>query len=288
VKFNVPSKTFLLGEYVALHGGPALLLAHGPHFECTLGDGETEVPFHPDSPAGEWVELHEDLFKSTQITFLDPHEGVGGFGASTAQFMATYLYALSLRNMYSEGRELSALEKWAIIEDYKNLFEGDKTIPSGYDLMAQMGHGLQIIDAGKNRADHIQWPFTDIEIHIYKTQKKITTHEHLKKIHMSSDTVSVLERCASSCVAALNMNSKDLFFKDLREFSHQQEKAKLLSPDSAQWINKALSVKGVVAARGCGALGADVLALFVEKGSAIDKSLVQNLAPVWNSNMEPI
>ena len=292
MKFNVSSKTFLLGEYVALYGGPALLLAHGPHFECTLsdgeGDGEVTVPFHPDSPAGEWIELHDELFKNTQITFRDPHEGAGGFGASTAQYMATYLYALSMRKMYSEGRELSALQKWAIVEDYKNLFEGDKTIPSGYDLMAQMGQGLQIIDAEKNRADHIQWPFADIEIHIYKTQTKITTHEHLKKISMSSETVSVLNRCATSCVSALDKKSKDLFFKELQEFSRLQEKAKLLSPDSAQWMNKALTAKGVVAARGCGALGADVLALFIEKGSTVDKSLIQNLTPVWNSNMEPI
>lgn len=288
MKFNVPGKTFLLGEYVALHGGPALLLAHGPHFEFDFKDGEGTVPFHPDSPAGEWVELHENLFKTTEITFRDPHEGAGGFGASTSQFMATYLYALSMRKMYSEGRELSALQKWAIVEDYKNLFEGDKTIPSGYDLMAQMGKGLQIIDAGKNRADQVVWPFADVEIHIFKTQTKITTHEHLKKITMSSETVAVLERCATNCIAALDRKSKAPFFKELQEFSRLQEKAKLLSPDSAVWIQKALNTKGVLAARGCGALGADVLAVFLEKGSALDKSLLTHLSPVWDSNMEPL
>lgn len=288
VKFNIPGKTFLLGEYVALYGGPALLLAHGPDFLVEFREGRADVPFHPDSPAGEWIELHDDLFKNTEITFRDPHEGAGGFGASTAQFIATYLYALSKRKIYSAGRELNSLQKWAIVEDYKNIFEGEKTIPSGYDLMVQMGRGLQVVDANKNRADQILWPFKEVEISIYKTPVKVNTHEHLKKMKLTKDTVAALESCAAKCVSALEQSSKKSFFEALQEFSRIQEKAKLLAPESAELMQKCLKAKGVLAARGCGSLGADVVVVFAEKGCELDKTVLHSLIPIWNSNMESV
>lgn len=54
MKWRIPTKTFLLGEYAALADLGAILLTTPPCFELTL----TETPgldgIHPDSPAGRW------------------------------------------------------------------------------------------------------------------------------------------------------------------------------------------------------------------------------------------
>ena len=88
---RIPSKTFVLGEYSVLHGGPAILLASEPYFSLRLEEkNENKNPFHPLSPAGKLWEL-EPLLKTKSYLFSDPHHGLGGFGASSAEFIALFL-----------------------------------------------------------------------------------------------------------------------------------------------------------------------------------------------------
>ena len=69
MKFFVPGKTFLVGEYAVLLGGASLGLATKPYFEFDylqdVADADldlkrlkTEKSFHPDSPAGMLVKKH--------------------------------------------------------------------------------------------------------------------------------------------------------------------------------------------------------------------------------------
>jgi mevalonate kinase len=58
-KLSVPSKTFLVGEYIVLQGGPAILLSTPPCFEVITENNQ----------------------------FIDPYLGLGGFGASSAKFV---------------------------------------------------------------------------------------------------------------------------------------------------------------------------------------------------------
>src|SRR3990167_4806167 len=91
LNFQIPAKTFLLGEYVALQGGPAMILTTTPCFEVGVGDLEIQA-IHPDSPAGLcW----RDSGIPGELFWYDPYEGIGGLGASSAAFLGAYLCSVS-------------------------------------------------------------------------------------------------------------------------------------------------------------------------------------------------
>ena len=91
---SVPGKTFLLGEYVALDGGPSLLLSTEPRFELRVRARSRDValPFHAQSPAGRFFERHADDLAAWEFEFRDPSGGRGGLGASSAQFALMYAF----------------------------------------------------------------------------------------------------------------------------------------------------------------------------------------------------
>ena len=89
IELSVPSKTFLLGEYVVIHGGPALVLTTEPRFTlyALLQKTQRQIDIHSKSPAGKWIEQHADFYQQYHLQFNDPHQSKGGFGASGAQFI---------------------------------------------------------------------------------------------------------------------------------------------------------------------------------------------------------
>ncbi|MCJ8276001.1 MAG: hypothetical protein HRT44_09755, partial [Bdellovibrionales bacterium] len=81
--FEIPSKTFVLGEYLAINGTASLIMTTEPSFIVKVID-DSLYGYHPDSPAGQ---LRKELnHSSVGFSFLDPHEGRGGFGRSTAEY----------------------------------------------------------------------------------------------------------------------------------------------------------------------------------------------------------
>nr|WP_256594408.1 hypothetical protein [Legionella pneumophila] len=54
MKWQIPAKTFLLGEYAAIAGEPAILLTTSPCFTLTLTENAKLEGIHPESPAGLW------------------------------------------------------------------------------------------------------------------------------------------------------------------------------------------------------------------------------------------
>lgn len=271
MRFSIPSKTFLLGEYVALAGGPAILVSHAPCFEVDfLESSSAQIPFHPESPAGIWVDLHEELFTSVAIQFRDPYEGAGGFGASTAQFIAVYLYVLHKGGLLKNGLQLNDMQKWAIVEDYKNLFEDQDVPPSGYDVLSQLSGGIQIIEAQKQKISSGSWLFTDVAVSIYKTSQKIATHDHLNDLEVSERTLKELELCTRLSLEALQEQKKEEFFKAVKQFTQVQQKAGLLSVETSAIVESWSQKPGVLAVRGCGAMGADVVVVFKNKDTQLE------------------
>src|SRR2546428_1248481 len=94
VVFTAPSKSFFIGEYLALVGGRVLVAATLPQFELIVHSGQGRVRgIAAASPAGRWIATHPGFFNSTDIEFVDPHAGAGGWGASSAQFLMCYAAA---------------------------------------------------------------------------------------------------------------------------------------------------------------------------------------------------
>ena len=75
-RLQIPSKTFILGEYAVLEGAPCLGAATTPCFEMIFAPSAEKQSavsgFHPESPAGKFFRDHQDIFDSTKIQFMDP------------------------------------------------------------------------------------------------------------------------------------------------------------------------------------------------------------------------
>src|SRR5207237_74228 len=90
------------------------------------------------SPGGRLLEwARAEGVAPIEIEFEDPHEGAGGFGASSAQFALLYR-ALAER----AGLEPSAPAAWRRYRQLTAVGAGEGLAPSGADLVAQWLGGI--------------------------------------------------------------------------------------------------------------------------------------------------
>lgn len=248
-KIKVPSKTFLTGEYAVLKGGEALVLTHAPFFEA--GVKESGNFFHTDSPAGV---LEKSLSGHQQAwSFEDPHNGAGGFGGSTAEFLSVY------KTLCEEPSLTDAMLH------YFRLFEHDKNPPSGADLCAQYNKvpGLTLYKKEPFQSVCLKWPFERLTLLIYKTDSKVKTHKHLEEI--KDYDFSKLSEESSKLIEALKVEDLKAFVTAVDAFSEEQAKLGLLLKESQTAVKTINQIEGVFTSRGCGAMGADVITVFVKK-----------------------
>jgi len=257
-RLHIPSKTFLLGEYGVLFGGPIVVLTHAPFFQTSLNDKTRS--FHVDSPASI---LMKEFNLVKNFDFEDPHVGGGGFGGSTAEVVA------SLKNRVN----LSAKE---VHQRYLSVFSGKTLKPSGADLFAQWNES----DEKKKRpklslfenaqADLVDWPFKDVSVLIYKRPKKLKTHDHLEDL---SKTPIDFKKLISIAKLGVNcLKDKDMnFFNYVDEFSKEQKRLNLIDIEAFEEVEKIKKLSSVVSARACGAMGVDVVAVFCSLKEDLDK-----------------
>ncbi len=280
MRFSCPGKTFLLGEYLALVGGLSLVVATRPRFIMTVKSslsscdqlGEHDMPSrsnkgtllvseidgqskaHPLSPAGRFAEQY-DL---SMIDFEDGYGELGGFGASTAQFLGVWAAA---RGLPSEGANWTAAE---LLKAYRAVaWNGEGWAPSGVDLLAQWQGGLTWIETSK-LADSsgirgVTWPFTDLHFSLFHTQKKLATHEHLRLAKEFS--VDSLARIVLRAQQAFENGDPLSFANAIGEYGINLSEQGLVASHTLEILGslRAQSIQGVLSAKGCGALGADVI-----------------------------
>jgi mevalonate kinase len=266
VHFKIPGKTFLSGEYVALFGGPSLVLTTNPSFEVICRRGTGKHSFHAKSPAGKYIASQPEFFFQWDVEFVDPYL-TGGFGASTAQFIAVCL--LHIRSRDFENEKLFSLKKqiaqevWQI---YRAQFPEDSLKPSGADLVAQIVGGLTVFDSRQMTIEHLLWPFADKDILIFKTPMKIATHEHLANAPLDGAVLQTeLRPSVKVAVDALKHGDWNHFLRAQQAFGQILALHHLVHSDTQLLLQKILQISGVHSARGCGALGADVIAIFIDK-----------------------
>lgn len=263
VNFKIPGKTFLLGEYAAVFGGPSLVLTTNPSFEIFFRLGKGEHPFHENSPAGRFISAHHRFFQHWDIGFGDPYKS-GGFGASTAQFIAVNLF-LKFESTFAADKSffLKPEDILGVWDDYQELFKGQKNPPSGADLVAQMGGGL--VEFTGRELNILEWPFADKDVLLFKTNNKVPTHEHLKEWSADQGLISQLKALSEKGSQSLKSSSWEAWQVTQKEFSSALKAAGLAHPDTELLLKKITQIPGVLGARGCGALGADVIAVTIDK-----------------------
>lgn len=249
---SVPSKTFLIGEYGALNGGPALLLATPPRFvlrsSLCLGTTCKRTGLEGEGPAS--VILKNSAYNDYEFHFSDPHHGRGGLGASSARFVLLHAFHDWLKFQGTKADQLLAAYRDAVRTQ-------SEVMPSGYDVLAQFKGGLSFIHWKKSEFDSVAWTLEDLDVILVRGPLKIATHMHLKNLSLG-DT-NEFEALAWRAFESIRGESSADFIESIQDFSKLLQARGLTVPESLELQNKIRAIPGVSAVKGCGALGADVI-----------------------------
>lgn len=261
MKWQIPAKTFLVGEYAALAGGSAILLTTTPCFEMTLVSGNVNQGLHPDSPAGQWWASHR--IPDYCLHWFDPYEGRGGLGASSAQFIGAYLATCHLLNVKASRQVL--MDAY-----YQSSWRGEGLKPSGYDVIAQTRHRCVFINRQKDCMEAYEWPFSDIVFLLVHSGQKLATHYHLQNASLPVSTAELSAIVDQAKTAFVETNSKKLV-QAVNDYQQALDARHLVAQHSLSHINVLKSNHNILAAKGCGALGADVLLLIMPTDSLLQQ-----------------
>ncbi|MFV8250724.1 hypothetical protein [Bdellovibrio bacteriovorus] len=262
--FSVPGKTFIAGEYLALAEGPTLFFLSQPCFETEIRRGKGDVlGIHQDSPAGVFISKHRGYFRNFDITFRDAYSGKGGFGASTAQFLSVYAMWL-----YKEAHQMD-MEKYL---DFKHMLEvyyhvawnGQGQRPSGADLVAQLKGSMTFFEKRRGMISVASWPFDDLELLLVHTGNKLATHEHLRTLPVFP--TAGLESAMLTIRDAFDKIDSGRFVEGVKAYAQELLKLNFTCEPTLKLLSDINQIPGVKAAKGCGALGVDVMAIVTAKG----------------------
>ncbi len=281
--FSVPSKTYLMGEYAVLQGRPATVLTHGPRFRLRVSQvaGGGCAGIHPLSPAGRWIRKNAKVFADLSLEFLDPHEGRGGFGASSAQFVLVHTAGKTAEKFFA-----GAVNPKEIWDDFRSLHEDEIVLPSGGDVVAQTLGGVVNFQIDPWQIKAATWPFPDLTVLVVPTGMKIATHEHLReRLPLSERLLNLAEQGAN----AFQSGDGAAFLKLILQYAEELESLRLVADSTRELIAQLSASPEVLAVKGCGAMGADVLAVFVHKkdASLIKQKLNDEGLSVLATSSEP-
>jgi len=263
---SAPSKTFLLGEYVALNGGPTLVLTTQPRFKLSVKNTNSATPvifegINKESPAGKFILHYAEQFKGYQLIFNDPHHGLGGFGASSAQYL---LVALLKQIIVQSEKTLGIdcpVEK--ILTEYQHYaWDGTGIAPSGADVVAQIQGDISYFHKAKSKWLSLKWPFDDLNYYLIRTGHKLATHQHLKEVPNLAN--HRLENIVFSGLQHLQTKNKAGFIQAINDYATELQKQNLVAEQTKKLLSLIHSRPEILAAKGCGAMGADVILLLAE------------------------
>ncbi len=253
MKWSIPAKTFFLGEYAATQGAPAILLTTMPCFEVSLTDTPYLDGIHHDSPAGRLWFKHG--FQDKGLSWHDPYQGRGGLGASSAQYLGAWLAILAIENKKTSQE--------ALLETYfQTAWQGVGIRPSGYDVLAQSRQRCVYINHQQADYQIWDWPFHDLAFILIHSGQKLATHHHLQSLALPYD-IKMLEKIVLSAKHAFESADSSSLIDAVNAYHESLLQFNLVAALSRQHIERLQILPDVLAIKGCGALGADVLLMLV-------------------------
>ncbi len=258
---EIPSKTFIIGEYLAINGTASMVLASEPSFFVKIIE-DKDFGFHPDSPAGK---LRKHLNQNTMgYSFVDPHQGRGGFGRSTAEYLSVYLYDLFLENQSDNFNQKILDDLEDFVQTYQS-YAGSDYKPSGADLVAQVCGGLCWYDGMNFIAEQLAWPFPGYDIFIFHTGKKLATHEHLTTL--KNKDLRPLIPILLAARTAFDQKNLKVFSESLNYYYDILGEMSLSDMRVQKSVHQLRKHPEVLAAKGCGAMGIDTVIVLGEKSN---------------------
>lgn len=253
MNWSIPAKTFFLGEYVAMTGDPAIVLTTEPCFELRLTEQSGLQGIHPDSPAGRFWMQQGRLDKG--LAWHDPYNGCGGLGASSAQWLGAYLASHYLQNQLACPDEM-------LNAYFKSAWQGVGIRPSGYDVVAQSMQGCVYIDRQQAHYLTYDWPFPDLAFILLHTGEKLATHQHLQTLTLGGCMEQLVGIVKSAKLAFESANSEQII-DAVNAYHECLQQQGLVATHSLHLMAMLKKNKDILAMKGCGAMGADVLLLLV-------------------------
>lgn len=276
---SIPGKTFFAGEYLALEGGPALVVGTKPRFCLEVRAGEGRNPFHPQSPAGQFYQTHQKFFSQFKIEFYDPYHGVGGFGASSAQFASLHgLYQLQ-DSVWTEAERF--FDWHELLKDYRNQPVSKGYLPSGADIVGQCCGGMTYFDRNNGKVQTFAWPFSEYGFFLASTGFKVPTHEHLQIV--SEIPFEEMDKSLKMVRQGIAEVDFAIFKQGLLDFKQTLIQKKWVVDATLGFMRQIESFAGVEFVKGCGALGADVILVIYrkeEENSEVLKKQLESLGLV--------
>ncbi len=324
---KVPGKTFLVGEYLALAGGPSVVATTGPCFDFQWtalaekpksGEKRIQHSFHADSPAGRLLNDLEKKISDTSafsISFLDPHFGKGGLGASTAEFIGAWLFEMWLTSTQLQDR-IGADRRLDLVEMLPNhvgeiaptwhserVGSGRFRDPldryfqylkagSGADLVSQIAGGIAVWDGVHDHMRRFNWPFADLSMTLFKTGRKLATHEHLASsvanqnlagpesirerglgVNLEPGFEADMREWVKEAIQSLATSDADRFVASVRGTGRLLAESGRLADHSQSILDDLADVSSIRAAKGCGAMGSDVILVLHDPGESSSQFL---------------
>lgn len=251
--WSIPAKTFLLGEYAALMGQSAIILTTQPCFEVRLSEQPGLHGIHPESPAGQW--WRHCALSNVGVDWHDPYQGIGGLGASSAQFIGVYQACAALQGQTIDTKQLLAT--------YRSITANPKGLsPSGYDVHAQLMQGCVYLNRETACCQTYPWPFTDLGFIIIHTQHKTPTHQHLQSLEITT-AIEPLVRIVESAKIAFDTQDSEQLVAAVQAYHQALCERSWVAPHSLKQIAQLQLETSALAIKGCGAMGADVLLILL-------------------------
>lgn len=265
-RYSIAGKAFILGEYAVLAGLPAVVAAVGPRFELVPAPNPPTTV--TGSPLDRLLQFESDAHPiPLRFRVLDPFQGAGGFGASTAEFALAYL-------AYTQNQNPSALRWKAVWSLYRELMAATEgKSPSGADLIAQWQGGVVFFDpSGPHCMD--LWPLMDWSgLLVFSATaipgRKVATHENLKNLSgiTNAQLESALQPSLARGISAIQEGSPEKLGQSFTEYADALASLGLEAP-AAYEDRKALSaLPGVLGVKGSGALLSDTVLVLAAQGA---------------------
>ncbi|GAB4391610.1 MAG: hypothetical protein Tsb005_02110 [Gammaproteobacteria bacterium] len=261
IHISVASKTFLVGEYIALRGEPCIVVNTQPrfpfHFHQSTTETLNEASFAKGSPSHRLLAHYPELHNYRYHAF-DPHHKQGGFGASTAEFAA--LFSLMRPDLVTPRLTMDQVNQiltiyWDCTRDANN------QLPSGADLIGQINGQITYFARTDTIIKSLSWPFKTLDFYLLRTGHKVPTHEHLKQnIHFPQAKLAHIARTAFD---SLQRVDKVSFINSINQYQELLVGYELQSQHTQDLLATLKKTVPIQAAKGCGALGADVIAVFL-------------------------
>src|SRR5262249_39804692 len=147
-------------------------------------------------------------------------------------------------------------EIFSLIQTYQSLTQPPQGLPpSGADIIAQLTGGLCYFHPEKKLVETYIWPFPELELFLIRTGHKIPTHEHLETL--TNIPKNELAAITLQGLQAIESQNSDDFIKAINNYAMCLQQLNFVAATTQTLLKKLPSV--VLAAKGCGALGADVV-----------------------------